>query len=111
MTLEELFDYLNTHTTLTILDGTVVETVHKVLAGTHQDVLMGEILLPIIKVKDCEDAKCTLDRAEAVSALGATRLKYMADDAPVEGFRAVEDIIRTIDGAFNDEALRARQAH
>lgn len=109
MTLAELFDYIDTHTSFNILDGSPADTLEKVVAGTHRDALMNEVLLPLIKAKDAANAETTLSRAEAVAALGPIRLKYMADDAPVEGFRAVEGIIKTIDAAFNDEALRARQ--
>ena len=48
-------------------------------------------------------------RVQAVKTLGPIRLFYMKDDAPVEGFRLVEDIVHKIDGAFNDEAMRLKQ--
>lgn len=45
-----------------------------------------------------------------MKSLSPLRLKYMADNAPVEGFRMVEKIITTIDAAYNEEALRLRGA-
>lgn len=109
MTLAELFEYLEAHTAFDILDGSAAETVHKVLEGTHRNALSNEILLPLIQKNDCSDADCALERAAAVASLGAVRLKYMADDAPVEGFRMVEGIIKEIDAAFNAEALQLKQ--
>lgn len=49
-----------------------------------------------------------IDRAEAIGRLGSIRRRYMADDAPVEGFRLVERVVLEIDKAFNEEALRQR---
>jgi len=32
----------------------------------------------------------------------------MADDAPVDGFRTLEFLVRAVDGAFNQEALKTQ---
>jgi len=49
-----------------------------------------------------------IERAQAIKTLGPIRLFYMKDDAPVEGFRMVEDVVHKIDGAFNEEAMRLK---
>ena len=107
MTLKELLDYLAAHTQYPVLDGDVGQTVHKARTGNHRDALMGAI------VKNLSEAgggsiDASITRAQATTALGPIRLQYMKDDAPVEGFRAVERTIHAIDSAFNDEALREK---
>jgi len=109
MTFAELTEYLDAKSDFSILDGDGAATFQKAKDGTHQDPIIGEILNAIIEGNDCTEPACALERGGVVTSIGPLRLKYMADDAPVEGFRAVEGIIQTIDSAFNDEALRMKQ--
>lgn len=109
MTFAELIQYLDANTDFSILDGDAAATFEKASGGTHADPIIGEILKAIIEGNDCTESGCALERAGVVTAIGPLRLKYMADDAPVEGFRAVEGIIQTVDSAFNEEALRLKQ--
>jgi len=108
MTISELLEYLDANTQFSVLDGEVQQTLDKARAGTHSDPIMGEIVKGIADGCGCDSPDSTLERVDAVNALGPVRLKYMADDAPVEGFRAVEGTIHAIDGAFNEEALRQK---
>ncbi len=108
MTLAELLDYLDANTAFTVLDGDAGETLSKARDGSHKEPIMGEIITTIATASGAEGAAAELTRAETVNALGPLRLKYMADDAPVEGFRMIEGIIHGIDGAFNAEALDNR---
>lgn len=109
MTLKELIQHLDSNSGYSILDGDPAQTLLRASQGKHREPLIGEILNAI--ARHCGDAQedCVVERAQTVSAIGAIRLQYMRDDAPVEGFRMVERIIQAIDGAFNDEALRNRQ--
>lgn len=109
MKFEELLDYLGQNAPYDLLDGDVAATVDKARAGNHRDPLAGEILAALIEGADVQDLETEVDRATVVNALGPLRLKYMADDAPVEGFRMVERLIQTMDLAFNEEALRKRR--
>jgi len=109
MTLAELIQYLDANTDFSVLDGDPAATFQKANDGAHADPIIGEILKAIIDGNACGAADCELERGGVVTSVGPLRLKYMADDAPVEGFRAVEGIIQTIDSAFNDEALRMKQ--
>ena len=104
MTLTELLVYLDEHSGHRLLVGSVDETLRQAHAGRHADPLAGEIVALLVAAED----GAVISRAGATTALGPLRLRYMRDDAPVEGFRMVEHVVHAIDGAFNDEALRAR---
>lgn len=109
MTLQELIQYLDSNSGYRILDGNPIQTLLGASQGKHREPLIGEILDAL--ARHCGDARetCVVERAQAISAMGPIRLRYMRDDAPAEGLRIVERIIQAIDGAFNDEALRNRQ--
>lgn len=109
MTLAELITYLDQHTPFGILDGDPDSTLKKARDGAHKHAVAGEIIQSIADANGCPDTTCTLERADVITSLGPMRLRYMADDAPVEGFRTVEGVIRTIDAAFNDEALHLKR--
>ncbi len=109
MTLAELINYLDQHSGYPFLDGDVMETLTRARAGDHKDPYAGEFVAALADGCNCGDVDCLLQRADAVKSLGQTRLKYMKDDAPVEGFRLVEKSITTMDAAFNEEALREKQ--
>jgi hypothetical protein len=68
-----------------------------------------EIVQALVEHCQIKNGDMPLERAQAVNALGKIRLKYMKDDAPVDGFRLVEKTIQWIDDAFNEEAWQARQ--
>jgi len=108
MTLTQLLQYLNQHSTYAVLDGDTAETVASAKRGQHRDPLMGEIIRHLFDGAACTDENSPISRAQATTSLGPLRLRFMKDDAPVEGFRMVEKIIHTIDGAFNDEALKEK---
>lgn len=108
MTLAELLNYLDQNTAFDILNGPPGETLTKALAGRHSDPLSGRIIRDIAAGNHCADERSSVERADSITALGPLRLQYMKDDAPVESFRMVEQIIHAIDGAFNDEALRTK---
>lgn len=108
MTFAQLLQYLADHTPYPILDGTPRETVEKAQAGSHRDPIAGAIVASMFEKSGLPDVEAAIERAQAVSAIGPIRLRYMRDDAPVEGFRMVEKIVHGIDGAFNEEALRSR---
>lgn len=48
------------------------------------------------------------ERTALIEALGKTRLKYFADDAPPAGLRFVERFIAGIDSAYNEAAWRQK---
>ncbi len=108
MTLAELLQYLDRNTAFDILDGPPGDTLTKALADRHGNALAGAIIRGIAEGNHCSGEESTVDRAASITALGPLRLQYMKDDAPVDGFRMLEQIIHAIDGAFNDEALRAK---
>ncbi|MGM0552625.1 MAG: hypothetical protein ACQETK_02275 [Pseudomonadota bacterium] len=108
MTLSELLTYLDEHMDTAFLDGDPATTLEKARNGEHQDPIAGEILKALMDGAGADRSDTLLERADAVRAFGPLRLKYMADDAPVEGFRAVEKTIVTIDAAYNEEALQSR---
>lgn len=110
MTLAQLLQYLDENAPFDYLDGDARQTLEKSTSGQHRDPIIGEIIKAIVENCGCTAPDCALERVRVVNALGPTRLKYMADDAPVEGFRAVEGTIHAIDGAFNEEALRQKQS-
>lgn len=107
MTLCELLRYLDENSRYAVLDGDCAQTLEKARANAHKDALMGEIIERLAGA--AHDANTLIDRAAAALSLGPLRLRYMKDDAPVDGFRMVERIIHTIDGAFNEEALEQRR--
>lgn len=108
MTLAELIQYLDAHTKFRYLDGDAQQTLTKARTDQHSNGVVGAIIKAIAEKCACMDARCNLERVDVVNALGPMRLKYMADDAPVDGFRTIEGTIIAIDAAFNDEALRER---
>lgn len=108
MTFSELIEYLGDHSPFPVLDGDIAQTLEKARAGTHSDVIMGEILRNLWEGAQWCDLAASIDRATATLALGPLRLRYMKDDAPVQGFRMVERIVHDIDSAFNDEALKQK---
>lgn len=109
MTLAELITYLDRHMDAHFIDGDITGTLEKVRAGTHGYPIEAEIIAAVMQGAQVEKPDDLLERAVAVKALSPVRLKYMQDDAPVEGFRRVEKTIVTLDAAFNDEALRLRE--
>lgn len=108
MTLAELLQYLDRHTGYGTSDGNLEQTLRKSAGEMHRDPLIGEILGALARHCRSAGADCPIDRVQAVSALAPLRLRHMKDDAPPDALRAVERIILTIDGAFNEEALRGR---
>jgi hypothetical protein len=76
--------------------------------GSHRDPFVAEVLTALMNGAGADSPGAELERAVAVKALGPLRLKYMKDDAPVEGFRLVEKTIVTIDAAYNEEALASK---
>ena len=108
MTLEQLVQYLNAHSGYVVFEGDAAQTLVSARAGKHSDPLMGEILKSLYEGAGCTDVGSPIERAQATTALGPLRLRFMKNDAPVAGFRMVEKIIHTIDGAFNDEALQEK---
>lgn len=107
MTLSELLEFLDRNTGYDVCDGSPAESVAKALAGTHRDPLMGEVIAAFAAHAG-GGADGVVERAGIVKALGPIRLKYMADDAPVDAFRAVQQLVDAIDAAFDEEALRSR---
>lgn len=106
MTLSDLIIYLDRFSGYPILDGTPAETLAKAHAGNHSNTYVGEIIACMTENLAINDVETTIpERVKVINSLGKLRLKYMADDAPVEGFRIVEKVIATIDSAFNEEAL------
>lgn len=105
----DLLQYLDRHTEFEILDGTPAETLEKARAGTHKNSFSGELISVSAENLALESVDDTPARVEFVNSLGRLRLKYMADDAPVEGFRLVEKVITTADAAYNEEALREKK--
>ncbi|MGH8670568.1 MAG: hypothetical protein ACREUA_00830 [Burkholderiales bacterium] len=108
MTFAELLEFLGAHTPLDILDGDTASTLQKAATATHRNALVGRVIADMFARSGLADLHAPITRAQAISALGPIRLMFMKDDAPVEGFRAVERIVQAIDGAFNDEALRLK---
>jgi hypothetical protein len=106
MTLNELLYYLHEHSTVRLLDGTPEESIRKAVTGDHTQSVTSEIIRVLNERAGDAGGSALLERVDAVKCLGPLRLKYMADDAPVEGFRMVEKVITTIDAAYREEALR-----
>jgi len=109
MTLEELLTYLDAHLESSVLDGSAADTLSNALSGGHVDPMIGEIIRSIAQGAGCTSVAQPIERAGTVKALGPLRLKYMADDAPVDGFRTLEMLVRAVDGAFNEETLRQQR--
>ncbi len=109
MTLAQLLQFLDQNLPYDYLVGEAEETVARALAGEHPDALIGEVIALIARAAERPEAEAVIERAAAVTALGPIRLKYMADDAPVEGFRFIERTILGIDEAFDAEALEAKR--
>ncbi|APZ41864.1 hypothetical protein [Acidihalobacter ferrooxydans] len=106
MTFSELLDFIEQNTDLTILKGSPADT----LAASRNhaaDDYAGEIVAALADRLGLDNADAQLPpRTTTINALGQTRLKYFADDAPVEGLRFVEKFIAAVDAAYNEEALR-----
>lgn len=109
MTFIELLSYIGAHSKYDIMDGDINQTLTASLAGKHKNAVIGNIIAQIYRNSGITQIDEPLVRAQAVKTLGPIRLFYMKDDAPVEGFRLVEDIVHKIDGAFNDEAMRLKK--
>lgn len=109
MKLRELMEYLQERSGHDLLDGSLDDTLRKALSGAHRDSLAGEILQHLYEQGGSGGLDAEITRAQAATSLGALRLRYMKDDAPVEGFRMVEHVVHAIDGAFNEEALREKR--
>ena len=107
MTLGELLEYLDKNTPHPFIpeNKSALEAARN---GTHPHELIAQLILAIADKGHCENEDSEVKREEVVNAIGPIRLKYMADDAPVEGFRLIESTILAIDAAFNEEALRLR---
>ncbi|MEJ2632107.1 MAG: hypothetical protein P8011_10685 [Acidihalobacter sp.] len=109
MTFAELLSHIDQRTDLTILAGSPADT----LAAARGEVAAGDYAAEMVRTLaerlELADADAVLpERTSVINALGQTRLKYFADDAPVDGLRFVEKFIAGIDAAYNDEALRER---
>lgn len=108
MTLAELFDALSQDKKTPFIVGDAETTLAHARAGTHPDPLIGEMIQVIVQKGGCSNADCVLPREQVITALGPIRLRYMADDAPVAGFRLVQNVIVSIDNIYNEEALREK---
>ena len=108
MTLEQLLTYLDDEMDQRFLDGDAAQTLAKARDGSHRDPIVAEVLVALMDGASADGPDTSLDRATAVKSISPVRLKYMKDDAPVEGFRLVEKTIVTIDAAFNEEALATK---
>lgn len=109
MTFIELLEYVGTHCKYDLMDGDIANTLARAIDGTHKNPIVGNIIAQMYKNSGISNPDTAIERAQAIKTLGPIRLVYMKDDAPVEGFRLVEDIVHKIDGAFNDEAMRLKE--
>ncbi len=109
MTFNELLAYVLQHAKYDLSDGDLAHTLSAALAEQHKNPIAGHIIAQMYQNSALASPDDSLERIQAVKALGPIRLHYMKDDAPVEGFRLVEDVVHKIDGAYNDEALRHKQ--
>jgi hypothetical protein len=109
MTLGELIRYLDQHSTQHYLQGNEAQTFSLAQQSLLDNSLWAEMINAIAAVNECDDENGVIVREVVVKALGPLRLKFMADDAPVDGFRFLESTIVMIDSAFNDEALAAKR--
>ena len=110
MTLCELLIYLDRESGYPVLDGDCEETIKKALAGSHKEVLTGQIVAAMAASVDTVTAAVPILRAQATTALGPLRLKAMRDDVSGHELRRMERTVHAIDSAFNDEALAARNS-
>ncbi|MDH5300624.1 MAG: hypothetical protein OEW58_04610 [Gammaproteobacteria bacterium] len=110
MTLAQLLDYFQHHTKFEFMQGDAQQTLDAARSGSHQHQLAAEMVVAIAAANHCESAAGEVVREVTVKSLGPLRLKYMADDAPVDGFRMLEHTVVAIDDAFNAEALAAKRA-
>ncbi|MDA8327814.1 MAG: hypothetical protein M0Z83_02450 [Betaproteobacteria bacterium] len=108
MTFTALLSYILQHSKYDLAQGDVSATLNAALNEQHNNTIAGHIIAQLYTHSALQSPDEELNRAQAIKALGPIRLHYMKDDAPVEGFRMVEDIVHKIDGAYNDEALRAK---
>ena len=106
MTFRELLSYVGAHSRYAVLDGDLEATLEKTRAGSHRNPLAAQILAALDAKLGSNGPDAPVERAAAINALGPLRLAFMRDDAPVQGFRLIEEIVYLIDGAFNDEAQR-----
>lgn len=107
MTFAELLSHIDQHTDLNILAGSPAETLTAARENNAADDYAAEIIRTLAQRLELDDVNVDLPkRTTVINALGQTRLKYFADDAPVEGLRFVEKFISAIDEAYNEEALR-----
>lgn len=108
MKFADLLQYLDQNTPYELLDGSSAETWQKAHEGTHHNPVAAEIIQAVADNAGISSIDDELERVAFVNALAKVRLKYMADDAPVDGFRTVEAVIATADAAYNQEALETR---
>lgn len=108
MTFIELLTYVGRHAKYDIMDGDAIATLDASRNGTHKNPVAGKIIADMYGNSGLSKPEDAIERAQAIKTLGPIRLFYMKDDAPVEGFRMVEDIVHKIDGAFNEEAMRLK---
>ena len=106
MTFQELFNYLNENTNHDFITDN--SPLAEAMGGKHENKLIGDIISGVAKDCGCESVDHVIFRQDVIKAIGPLRLKYMKDDAPVEGFRLIEGTVPVIDSAFNDEALADR---
>ncbi|MFN4263768.1 MAG: hypothetical protein ACK4IT_09230 [Thioalkalivibrionaceae bacterium] len=108
MTLSELLTALARDVDPAFLAPDAKGTLEAAEAEQTQNPVVGEIIRAWIERVGHRDPEARIERVDAVNALARTRLKYMADDAPIDAFRLVEKTITQIDAAFNDEALASK---
>lgn len=107
MKLSELIDFIDHMTGFGYkVDGG--DAVELALAGEHGGEIVQDILSMIAKSCGCLNGDCDVVREKVVNAMGPIRLKFMADDAPVDGLRIVEKTVLAIDEAFDVEALKKK---
>lgn len=107
MTFAELLSHIDQHTDLAVLAGSPTDTLNAARDSIAEGNYAAEVVIALADRLELADADAVLpDRTTVINALGQTRLKYFADDAPVEGLRFVEKFIAGIDASYNDEALR-----
>lgn len=108
MTFNALLQFILQHSKYPLAQGDAQATLDAALQEKHSNPLAGSVIAQLYTNSNLSSPEDSLDRIQAIKALGPIRLHYMKDDAPVEGFRMVEDIVHKIDGAYNDEALRLK---
>ncbi len=105
MTIAEPLEQLDARLPGQILDGSPAETLAKARAARLRHPLVGRVPATLYDNSGVAGLESAVARSQAARALGALRLEFMKDDAPVEGSRLVESVVLAIDGADNDEAL------